>query len=434
MPTSAPGLAQPREASQTRTKVRAIVIFVAFLTLLIAYLDRVNVSIIIADPQFKAEMGIANNPLAQGLLMSFFLFAYGGGMIVLGPLGDYLGPRKGTLFAIGSWSVALAMGAITRTINLLYASRFILGLGEALHMPMLNKYTKNWIPPLERGKANSGWGLGFMIGPAITLPLFTYLVGSLGWRKGFWFCAFAGLAVLPVIWWTKDKPGQHKSVNQAELDYILSGQKSELTQEKQAAASFWTNLRQLVTNLNYLLNVFTYWGSAVMWWGFAAWLPAYLKVARGFSWKQMGWLSSLPYVLGALATILVGYISDRYTPNRRAAYCAVGMAGCALSIYLGATLQNNLSAAYCMAMAMFFVGLHNPMSWTILQKIVPSNLVGTAAGLHNGTSQFIGAFVPAFMGYLISVSHGSYTAGLMFLVVAGCLSACTGTILALRKV
>lgn len=422
------------QGGQKRSRVRFMIIFIAFITLLVAYLDRVNVSIIIADPAFKAEMGISNNPVAQGLLMSFFLFAYGGGMILLGPVGDYLGPRRGTLIALFSWAIALGMGAFAKTINVLYASRFLLGAGEALHMPMLNKYTKNWFPPQERGKANSGWGLGFMIGPAITLPLFTYLVGSWGWRMGYWFCAFLGIAVLPLVWWAKDRPEQHKDVNKSELDWIVAGQRAEAGQEERAAVPFWQNVGLLLLNVDYLLNVVTYWGSAVMWWGFAAWLPAYLKVARGFSWAEMGWLSALPYIMGTIATIGVGYISDKYTPNLRAPYSAVGMAGCAASIYLGATLQDNLSAAYCMAMAMFFVGLHNPMSWTILQKIVPANLVGTAAGLHNGTSQFIGAFVPAIMGYLISTNGGSYTAGLMFLVAAGAFSACTGIILSLRRI
>ncbi|MDR3564280.1 MAG: MFS transporter [Negativicutes bacterium] len=420
--------------TQKPTRIRAWVIFITFISMLVAYLDRVNVSIIIADPNFKAEMGIMNDPFAQGLLMSCFLWAYGGGMFFLGPIGDVLGPRKATMIAIFSWGVSISLGALSRTINVLYMTRFLLGLGEALHMPMLSKYTKNWIPPKERGTANSGWNVGFMVGPALALPLFTMLVGEWGWRPSYWFCVVWGFAILPLIWWATDKPEQHKGVNKAELDYILEGQKEEAAQAQLASGTFSQNLGKLLTNSNYLLNVFTYWGSTIMWWGFMSWLPAYLKVARGFSWAQMGWLSSLPYILGAISTMAVGIVADKYSPNRRAPFSAIGMAGCALSIYLGATIEDNLTAAYAMAMAMFFIGMHNPTSWTILQKIVPSNLVGTASGIHNGTSQFIGAFVPAVVGYLISTTGGSYTAGLMCLVAAGAIGACCVTVLVFREI
>ena len=71
------------------SKVRVTVVVILFISLLVAYLDRVNVSIIIVDPIFKNEMGIAGNPTAQGLLMTFFAMAYGIGQFFLGGIGDW---------------------------------------------------------------------------------------------------------------------------------------------------------------------------------------------------------------------------------------------------------------------------------------------------------------------------------------------------------
>jgi sugar phosphate permease len=419
-------------ASETTkpTKVRVSIAAILFITMLIAFLDRVNISVIIADQTFKTEMNIMADPTAQGLLMSFFLFCYALGNMFLGPVGDWLGPRKAVSCSILSWVFAVVMGGVATSLNVLYVSRALLGIGEAIHWPMMSKYVKNWMPPQERGKANAAWVLGLMVGPAISMPLFTWLVSAWGWRSTFWFCAFIGLAVLPLIAWTRDLPEQHKKVNKAELDYIRSGQKDE--PQQRASESFWMGARVLLANPDYILNMLTYWGSTIMFWGFVTWLPAYLKGARGFSWAAMGWLSSLPFILGAIGAILYGVVSDRTGP-RRAPYFAVGMIGCASFIYLGATVPDNLQAALCMALSMFFMGLNIPAAFTIVQKIAPPNLIGTAAGLHNGSSQFLGAFVPAIVGYIIGAT-GSYLNGLLFMVAAGAAGTCFVIILAFRKI
>jgi sugar phosphate permease len=415
------------------SKIRIAIMAVLFITMLVAYLDRVNVSIIIADPAFKSEMNVMNNPTAQGFLMSFFLFAYAIGQICFGPIGDWLGPRKTVFTSVISWGVAEIMGGIARTLNILYLSRLLLGTVEALHYPMMSKYVTNWMPSREWGKANAAWTLGNWIGPCISFPLFTWLVAGWGWRASYFFCALAGFAILPLVWWATDRPEQHKRVNKAELDYIRSGSGQVApAQQKTTSKQFWTNAKGLLTNLNYLLNMFTWWGSTVMFWGLVAWLPAYLKTVRGFSWMAMGWLSSLPFLLGAVGAILCGVISDKTGP-RRAPYFALGMIGSTAFIYFGATVQDNMTAALCMATAMFFIGLNLASTFTIVQKIAPINLVGTAVGLHNGSSQFLGAFVPVIVGYVISTT-GSYMGGLMFMVAAGTVGTCCALTLTLRKI
>jgi sugar phosphate permease len=414
------------------TKVRIAIMGIMFLTVLIAFLDRVNVSIIIADPAFKSEMHLMNNPTAQGSLMSFFLFTYALGNIFFGPIGDWLGPRKTVLISIFSWSISVIMGAVARTLNLLYASRLLLGTVEALHYPMMSKYVRNWTPPREWGKANAAWALGIWAGPTVALPLVAWVVKVWGWRASYWVCAAIGFAVLPLVWWTTDRPEQHKRVNKAELDYIQSGNEQVQGQQKGIPKRFWANTKVLLTNPDYILNMLSYWGSTVMFWGLVAWLPAYLKQARGFSWMAMGWMSSLPFIFGAVGTILCGTISDKTGP-RRAPYFAIGMVGSTSFLYLGATVQGNMTAALCMAMAMFFIGFNIPPAFTIVQKIAHSELVGTAVGLQNGSSQFVGAFVPMMVGYVIATT-GSYLSGLMFMVVAGALGACCATALSIRKI
>jgi hypothetical protein len=50
-----------------------VAVFVLFVALIVAYLDRVNVAVLNADPVFLKEIGVADRPDLRGLLMSVFL-------------------------------------------------------------------------------------------------------------------------------------------------------------------------------------------------------------------------------------------------------------------------------------------------------------------------------------------------------------------------
>ena len=65
------------EFAETPTRQRVILVIILFVTLLVAFLDRVNVSVLLADNQFLTDMGIKGHPVQMGILMTLFLIAYG---------------------------------------------------------------------------------------------------------------------------------------------------------------------------------------------------------------------------------------------------------------------------------------------------------------------------------------------------------------------
>jgi len=420
-------------AVEAPTKVRVWLAALLSFTLLVAYLDRVNVSVLIASPRFLEDMGLKNNPVGQGLLMSFFLVAYGLGNVLLGPVGDRLGPRKAMTIALIGWTIPCCIGAVARSVSVLYASRFMLGAGEAMHYPMQISYVKSWFPLQERAKANSTWIFGQMIGPGIAMPLFAAIVGAYGWRATFWLCAILGVIVTPCIWYfTTDRPEQHRGVNKAELEHILKGQVLDKTTREKGiqASSPLKNYITLIKNPDFVCCTLSYWASVSMWWGMMSWLPQYLKVARGFSWAKMGFFASLPFFVGLLGLISAGIIADRL--KKAGLMNCIGLAGCATFIGLGALVHNNNLGACLIAFAFFFKGASIPMAWTLLQSFTPANMIGQAAGLQNGSSNLIASLSPIVVGFLIAVT-GTYTAGLMFLVAFGWFGAVVGFYLVLRK-
>jgi sugar phosphate permease len=415
-----------------KSRQRVTLSVILFITCVIAYLDRVNVSVLIADPKFISDMGITGQPVKMGLLMTLFLVTYGIFGAVLGPLGDKIGPRKAMMVSIFLWTISIMMGGLAPTFAIMLISRLILGSGEGLHWPMQFLFTKNWFPPKERGKANSAFLLGIMVGPAIAMPFFTWIIAAYGWRTSFFALGLLGLIPLFLLWrYVTDHPHQHKKISKAELEYIESGLKEEAATESQKKietlrdcfASFCLNYRFWLVTINHVCI-------CGIWFGMMAWLPSYLRSARGFSWAAMGGLSALPYILGSLSILYFGYLSDKL--GRRSLLVAIGHLSAATSIYFGAQAASNITAAVVISFGVVAMGLSLPSSWAVLQKITPAKAVGASAGLMSGVGNIVSAFIPVIIGYFIAVT-GSYMGGLMFLVGLGVLGFLCMSVLALQK-
>ncbi|HBP66282.1 MAG TPA: MFS transporter [Desulfosporosinus sp.] len=422
----------PNSVELKPTRQRFILVLILLVTLLIAYLDRVNVSVLLADNVFLSDMGIKGQPIQMGLLMTFFLMAYGFSNVILSPLGDYLGPRKAMSLSILLWGGSLFLGGIAQTFTIMLAARVILGIGEGMHWPMQSKYVKNWFPPHERGKANAVWVVGLMAGPAIAMPFLTWVIHNYSWQTSFFMLVGFGLIPLMLLWFfTTDYPYQHKGANQAERDLIEAGQKAEKELEAQAGhATVWENMKVFIFDYHFWLITLYYLCLASIFWGTMAWLPSYLKVARGFSWAAMGAWSSLPYILGMASVLASGYISDKI--GRRAPLGVISMLGAAAGIYFGAYAPDNTTAAILISLGIASIGLGIAPAWALVQEIVPGKAIGAGAGMMNGVSNGGSAFAPVTIGFFISVS-GSYIGGLMFLVGLGLFAACCAAILSYQK-
>jgi sugar phosphate permease len=423
---------QNAELARGATRQRVVLAVILMITLLVAYLDRVNVSVLVADNNFLNDMAIKGKPIQMGMLMTLFLIAYGLSNVVLSPLGDIFGPRKAMLSSIALWTISIMIGGLTTTFTVMLVGRAILGVGEGMHYPMQSAFVKNWFPPNERGKANAAWLIGLMAGPALAMPLFTWIISSWGWRPSFFVLASMGLVPFFLLFFfVTDHPHQHKSINKAELDYIENALRAEAAQEtRMKVESLGERLASFCFNYRFWLLTINYFCVASIWWGMMAWLPSYLKVSRGFSWAAMGALSSLPYVLGAFSVFFFGHLGDKI--GRRAPLAAVGHALAAIGIYLGTHATDNMTAALLISFSIAAIGIALPASWSLLQRVVPAGAIGAGSGMMNGLANGSSAFAPALIGYFIAIT-GSYIGGLMFLVGLGALGFLCMFILSLQK-
>jgi len=161
----------------------------------ISYIDRNTLALLI--PTIQRETGLSAE--GYGYVVSAFSVAYMIGNPVWGLFLDRVGLRLGMSLAVGLWSLASAGHAWAGSFLSLAVLRFVLGFGEGATFPGSLRTVLQTLPPQSRARGTalsySGGSLGAIITPILMTPIALWL----GWRGGFLFTGFLGLAWL--AWW-----------------------------------------------------------------------------------------------------------------------------------------------------------------------------------------------------------------------------------------
>jgi len=203
-----PGL-DPR---QKPTHARHVVILFALLLAVLAYVDRVSLSM--AAPFVRRDLNL--DAVQMGYVFATFAFAYALFASPSGWLGDRFGPKRILVFAVLWWSVCLAATGLTWNLASMVAVQLLFGAGEAGCFPNLTKTMTIWLPKSERSRAQGLMWTFARLGGAFTPPIMFVLISWLGWRWAFGFFACLGLVwAFFFVTFYKSTPREHKGVNAA---------------------------------------------------------------------------------------------------------------------------------------------------------------------------------------------------------------------------
>lgn len=394
-------------ATQARRTLRQLI----FALTVITYLDRLCISA--AMPAIAAEYHLS--AAQKGWIFSAFTIAYAAFEIPSGWLGDRFGARL-ALTRITLWWSAFTM--LTGTVIgfwSLFIVRFLFGAGEAGAFPNIARAVSNWFPSAEQGRGLSSGFIGLASGSALAAPLVFTLLEFQGWRWA--FVEFGSLGLLwAIAWhrWFRDRPEDHPSVNEAELLMIRSGM--ELKEEIDGVP--WRALFKSA-NLAFICLMYFAYGYGLYF--YITWLPIYLLEARGFSLGSTKWLAALPWALSALGFWFGGWLTDylvKRTGNLKLARCGIGVAGYAggaLAIIAVAQVENNLQAAFLLALALCFQTMTISAAWAVCLDVGKRN-AGVVTGFMNTVGNAGGALAPVVVGYAVNNLH-SWT--LPFYLMAG---------------
>ena len=165
--------------------------------------------------------------------------------------------------------------------------------------------------------------------------------GMAGWR---WLFILEGAPAIifgiVTIFYLTDWPHQAKWLPDDEREWITT----ELEKEKQAkkathSQAIWKALKQREVIL-LALAAFCMLTSV---YGFTFWFPTIVKQLSGLPNIVVALIAALPYCVGLIAMLLLGWSSDRTVERRW--HTALPMIAAGVGLVLSATMQNNAALA-----------------------------------------------------------------------------------------
>jgi len=383
----------------------------------VAYMDRINISLMITSADFLHVFGLEHDRVGQGRLMTLFLIGYGISAWFLTPFFEARWDvRAGLLISIALWVIFTGASALTGGVLLLLSWRFLLGVAEGPLFSLKTMYVSEHFAPDSVGKPNAVSSFGVSIGLAAGYPVITFLMTRFGWRDSLWALAALNLAIgLPLILLfipassTAPKP----------VDVARAGM-AKLVASALETPHLAPILLIEIATLSYL-------------WGTSTWLPAYLREAHHFSLNQMSVFAGLPFVVGLLMQFAGGAIIDRI-PTRLVPVLFIGGGlACALSVTVAIVVAEPYVAASALIVAGACWGLQAPAIPTMVQHVARPGTIGSTYGLVNGVGNLVSAAMPVLMGAAMTVhSTENLAAGFWLIVGSQIVTAASGVWLLIR--
>lgn len=409
-------------AAGKTSNARWIMAAVLHLSVLIAYLNRLNLSF--ALPVMAREFGWDTAQVGRygGMLLSLFFVGYGAAGMALSPLAAYFGPRRSLLTVFLLFSCLTIAGApLGAWLAAFAASRLLLGVVQGVHFPMMTALTKDWFPIHERSRGTGIFVGGLVLAPLLAPVFLVPMVESFGWRNMFAGVGLLGVLIgLPPLWcFVFDTPRKSPWVSEAEAAYIEAG-----LEQKDLSETGWRFLQNglfwLALAGGSLNNFFAF--------GILFWLPTYLTEGRGMPFSELRYAAAMPYLAGIAGVGVMAWLGDWL--NRRALLAGLGFLIAAACVYLAASASGLFQSVACFAGAAFFQAAYAAQEFALLQRILPHGSIGRGAGLYNGIAVLVGGGLSsAVVGGMVSLT-GTYTAGLLCIVASGVLGGTTLLILA----
>ena len=293
------------------TNYRWVICLMLFFATAINYLDRQVLSLT-WDEFIKPEFHWDESH--YGTITAIFSIVYAIAMLFAGRFIDWMGTKKGFLWAIGVWSVGACLHALCGVVTESYVglssaaelaqatgtvavvistismycfivARIVLAVGEAGNFPAAIKTTAEYFPKKDRAYAtslfNAGASVGALIAP-LSIPL---LAKAWGWEMS--FIVIGALGFIWMAFWVfiYKKPEENPRVNKAELEYILSDKDAEEStqEEKDVKKMSFAQCFKYKQTWSFAFGKFMTDG---VWWFFLFWTPSYLSTQFGIKTSE----------------------------------------------------------------------------------------------------------------------------------------------------
>jgi ACS family D-galactonate transporter-like MFS transporter len=402
-------------SQQKPTKVRFFILFMVFISVVINYMDRSNLSI--AGPHIAADFGLST--IEMGYIYSAFGWTYAllqipGGLIV-----DKVVPRVLYTVMLVGWSAMTILMGVAQGFLALFGLRLAVGVFEVPSFPTNNKVVTAWFPEHEKGKAIAIYTSGQFVGVAFLTPVLVAIQNWIGWQGMFILMGLIGV-VWGIVWYMLYRqPDEHARANKEEIEYIRAGGgiiPSAKTGKSPKQKIDWSQVKMAFSRRKLWGVYIGQFASTSMLWFFLTWFPTYLVQYRHLDFIKVGFLTSIPFLAAFAGVLLGGTFSDWLIKRGYSITLARKLPiilGLLLSTSIvGANFTDNTTLIVCFMTLAFFGNGFSSITWTLISAIAPVKAIGVTGGTFNFIGNLSSIVIPIVIGYL--VSGGNFAPALIF--------------------
>jgi MFS family permease len=310
-----------------------------------------------------------------GLLSSTYFYSYAGFMIPGGVLIDAYGVRRvvgagGAVMGVGTVAMALAS-----TTWMLFAGRFLVGLGATVTFVGVLKVASLWFPPSRFGTLAAVSATVGILGSLVAIAPLAWLSASAGWRGAFLIVGVLTLTMAAVCaWLVRDRPpGVTADAPVSGLGAVMRGM-VEVLRNPHTWPPFLT-----------FFFLYSAMGNLMLW------AVPFMRDIYGLTTTAAATYASAMSLALLASSPLTGWLSDRVMHRRKAPYTMLAAVLGALWVVLVLTLGTlPLWGIFSLFFGMGIFGAVFVLTWPIGREVNPPHLAGVAVAVVN-LGGFLGA-------------------------------------------
>ena len=384
------------------------IIPVALVMYTIAFIDRTNISL--ALPRIRHDLHI--DPQQAGTIAGIFFWGYLALQIPGGHLAKHWSPKKFIGVLLVAWALFAVGCGFARTYRELLLLRLLLGVAESGVFPATLILLSHWFSRAERARANAMWLLCLPGAVILSSPFSGWMLDHWGWRV-----MLIAEGALPLVWlaiwlaFIQDHPAEARWLSAAERESLVKILRAESIElERSENVSY---LRALLRPQVFILAaIYFCFVSGQM--GLLFWLPSATENFKKLSSLHTGIVYTFPFIIGAIALLVVARHSDITRERRKHAAAAMGLGGLFILLAV-AVIPHSLLLAFIF-ITLSGVGAYGPMGpfWAIPTETLPAKTVGSVMGFVNAIGNLGAYFAPLMVGYL-NKTTGNFLSGFAYL-------------------
>lgn len=417
--------AETKIVAKIRNRIVPLLVLCSFM----AFLDRVNLSF--AAASFSKDIGLTAT--AFGFGAGLFFIGYVAAEVPSNIFMLKFGARRWIARIMLTWGILSASTAFVTGPTSFYIVRVLLGIAEAGFFPAVFYYLTLWFPIEYRGRILGLFVASIPLSTVLGAPLSGLIlsVGDVGgwaaWQVLFIVEAIPSVILAIVVFFLlPDTPEHSKWLSAAEKSWL----KGRLASEKKDNHPHGGNTVLSLFGNGYIWALsFTFVGILLTNYGLSFFLPQIIA-EFGFSKVASGFITAIPYLVGAISMILWGRRSDRV--GERIFHVAIPLLVAATGISLSAFTADPVIKMLILGISGFGIFGAVPVFWTLPSRFLDEKVLAPGLALVNSLGSLAGFGGPFMMGYLKDKT-GTYTAGLLTIGVIAVLAAITIVLLGRKK-